>query len=64
MDNIFDKFIGQVCDENVEAEIRSNLNGFSVRFWYPTSIGTADYQTNRYNVYINSDNVITKIDIG
>lgn len=39
-------------------------DGLFIRTWFPKTIGTMDYRTDRLNVYLSDDGMITRLSIG
>ena len=80
LDNKYNSFIGKtvlpVKDEyglevpdmsdNVVPTLLSYAaaEGKFIRWWFPKTIGTMDLRTDRINVHVNRNNIITTISVG
>lgn len=53
----------KISDEDYEI-IKKELGATRLRIWLPGTIGTADYRTDRHNVYLDANGVVTKVKIG
>lgn len=63
-----DKFSYTMADEKspvyLELNAEAVADGFYLRVWFPHTIGTMDYRTDRINVRLNDDGLIESLRIG
>ncbi len=64
MDTRLKQFIGMRLNDDIEEEIKIIGHFSSSRILFPDSVITMDYITDRVNIYINYNYIITNISIG